>query len=315
MTISSLTAPQTGDARSSDALATSVTSQASKQSYFTIRFLVDRDRVQDAFRAYAYFRWVDDRIDERGPDVLERLLFAERQKALLEHCRRGEQLGHLADEEWMLVDLLRSQGAHQRGLWAYLDQMMAVMTFDAGRRGRLISAAELNAYTNHLAIAVTEALHYFIGNGSRSAVGEVRYAAVTGAHITHMLRDTLDDVQAGYFNIPREFLESQGIGPADLNAPAYREWVGRRVALAKAYLRAGTTSLGQAGSLRFRLAGSAYIARFLVVLDTIQRDGYLLQATYQERKGITGGLKLSGLVLSQAVNYHFAQATGQLGDG
>ncbi len=41
-------------------LASSITKTASKQTYYTIRFLVDRDRVDDAYRAYAYFRWVDD---------------------------------------------------------------------------------------------------------------------------------------------------------------------------------------------------------------------------------------------------------------
>ena len=44
-------------------LASSITKAASKQTYYTIRFLVDRERVADAYRAYAYFRWVDDTLD------------------------------------------------------------------------------------------------------------------------------------------------------------------------------------------------------------------------------------------------------------
>ena len=43
--------------------ASSITKAASKQTYYTIRFLVDRERVDDAYRAYAYFRWVDDVLD------------------------------------------------------------------------------------------------------------------------------------------------------------------------------------------------------------------------------------------------------------
>ena len=49
---------------SSQALAASITKAASKQTYYTIRFLVDRERVKNAYRAYAYFRWVDDTLDE-----------------------------------------------------------------------------------------------------------------------------------------------------------------------------------------------------------------------------------------------------------
>jgi len=30
----------------------------------------------------------------------------------------------------------------------------------------------------------------------------MRYLAVTGAHITHMLRDAVEDAEAGYYNIP-----------------------------------------------------------------------------------------------------------------
>ena len=45
-------------------LAAGITKSASKQTYYTIRFFVDRDLVNDAYRAYAYFRWVDDVLDE-----------------------------------------------------------------------------------------------------------------------------------------------------------------------------------------------------------------------------------------------------------
>lgn len=44
-------------------LASSITKAASKQTYYTIRYLVDRERVDDAYRAYGYFRWVDDILD------------------------------------------------------------------------------------------------------------------------------------------------------------------------------------------------------------------------------------------------------------
>ena len=48
-------------------LASELTKAASKQTYYTIRLLADRERMQDAFRAYAYFRWVDDLLDAESP--------------------------------------------------------------------------------------------------------------------------------------------------------------------------------------------------------------------------------------------------------
>jgi phytoene/squalene synthetase len=44
-------------------LASSITKATSKQTYFTIQFLADRERVDDAYRTYGYFRWVDDILD------------------------------------------------------------------------------------------------------------------------------------------------------------------------------------------------------------------------------------------------------------
>ncbi|HEY3475196.1 MAG TPA: hypothetical protein VGK56_11345, partial [Anaerolineales bacterium] len=63
--------------------ASSITRAASKQTYHTIRFLVDRERVENAYRAYAYFRWVDDILDADSGSESERRTFVERQESLL----------------------------------------------------------------------------------------------------------------------------------------------------------------------------------------------------------------------------------------
>jgi phytoene/squalene synthetase len=280
---------------------------ASRQSYYTIRLLADRDQVQNAYRAYAYFRWVDDQVDERGRDALERLLFIERQKSILERCRRGQWPPNLEPEEWMLVELLAGRGRGAEGLDAYLDNMMAVMSFDAGRRGRLISERELANYTRQLAVGVTEALHHFIGRGCAAQRGGPRYEAVTGAHITHMLRDSFEDLEAGYVNVPREYLEANRLEPADLHAAAYVQWVESRVKLARRHLAAGLKTFAQLGSARCRLAGYAYVARFTVVLDAIERDRYLLRPSYPQRRGLAGAVSMSRWLLSQLQQPPYAQ--------
>ena len=204
--------------------AAATTKAASKQTYYTIRFLVDRERVEDAFRAYAYFRWVDDVIDADSGCASERRAFLERQKSLLEKCYQGRAPRDTNIQEKMLIELVQRNREKNSGLEVYLRNMMAVIDFDAKRRGRLISQAELNQYTRWLAIAVTEAMHYFIGNGWYAPHNETRYLAVSAAHITHLLRDTLEDIQAGYFNIPHEYLTAKGISPADVESDPYRSW-------------------------------------------------------------------------------------------
>ncbi|MCA9908928.1 MAG: squalene/phytoene synthase family protein [Anaerolineae bacterium] len=286
-------------------LAASITQAASKQTYYTIRLLVDRGRVANAYRAYAYFRWVDDRLDAQAASQPRSLAFVERQQALVEVAYRGEQPPCLSPEERMLFDLVRSDDAPGSGLQAYIHHLMNVMVFDAQRRGQTISQQALATYSGDLATSVTEALHYFIGHNDPTPVGTVRYLAVTAAHITHMLRDTYEDVAAGYYNIAGEFLAAHGISPTQVHSDAYREWVKARVQLARDYFRQGSDYLCRVKSRRCRIAGFAYMARFESVLATIERDDYRLRPNYDECKRLMTCAKAAWAVLNGAPGFAF----------
>jgi len=284
-------------------IAESITRAASKQTYYTIRFLVDRERVDDAYRAYGYFRWVDDTLDAESITGAERSAFVQRQKSLLETCYQGEAPRDASIQEKMLVELIQNDNEKNSGLQSYLRNMMQVMDFDARRRGRLISQVELNEYTRWLAIAVTDNLHHFIGHGQFAPYDETRYLAVSAAHIAHMLRDTFDDVQAGYFNIPREVLETNHIAPEDVQSDAYRAWVKSRVVLAREYFETGRGYFARVQNPRCRLACFAYIARFDWLLDTLEREDYCLRPQYEERKSVRTGLRMGWLALSSTFHW------------
>lgn len=204
----------------------------------------------------------------------------------------------------MLVSLVEGDREPDSGLQSYIRHMIWVMAFDAERGGRLISSGELERYAHSLSVAVTEALHYFIGHDSASPHGPARYLAAEGAHITHMLRDAVEDNDLGYFNIPREYLQANGISPLDTSSNAYRSWVKGRVNLARSYFQTGRVYLSQVQSLRCRLAGYAYIARFETVLDWIERDGYELRREYREAKGSAAGAQMGISILWSALNDH-----------
>jgi len=283
--------------------ALSITKAASKQTYYTIRFLADRERVENAYRAYAYFRWVDDILDVESGLRVDRSAFIRRQESIMEDGYQGKTPRDAGIHEMMLVGLIRSDAEENSGLQCYLRNMMKVMAFDTERRGRHISQRELNEYTYLLSSAVTEAMHYFIGHCCYSPHDEARYLAVSGAHITHMLRDTFDDTRAGYFNIPSEVLEANRVVPQDVGNNAYRTWVRSRVQLARTYFKRGRHYLSQVENLRCRLAGFMYMARFEWLLDTIEREGYLLRSSYAERKSFGTGLRMGMDTLSSMVNW------------
>jgi len=279
-----------------------ITKAASKQTYYTIRLLVDRERIDDAYRSYAYFRWVDDTLDTESITGAKRSAFFERQKSLLEKCYRGDTPQDVDIQEQMLLELIQNDNEKNSGLQSYIRNMMQVMEFDAERRGELISQPELNEYMQWLAVAVTDNLHHFIGHGEFAPYDETRYMAVTAAHIVHMLRDTFDDLQAGYYNIPREVLDANHISPQDVHSDAYRAWVKSRVQLAREYFEAGRNYFARVQNVRCRLACFAYIARFDWLLDTFEKEDYYLRPQYDERKSTTTGLRMGWLALSSTFN-------------
>jgi phytoene/squalene synthetase len=284
--------------QSDGALAASITRHASRQTYTTIRFLVDRDRVDDALRAYAYFRWVDDWLDQEDRPRSQRLDFVRRQQALV----AGElPAQNFTPEERLALVMLEREADPHSGLHVYVRNLMAVMAFDARRRGQLVSQSELEQYTLWLSTGVTEAMHYFIGHKCGAPCDETRYQAVRGAHITHMLRDTLEDVSAGYYNIPQEVLVSESLSPAQVHAPVYRNWVRQQVQTARTCFAIGREYLSRVECLRCRISAYAYIRRFEIVLDSIEREDYLLRPQYPERKTLARGLEMTGWALWMAL--------------
>jgi phytoene/squalene synthetase len=271
--------------------------------------------VDDCCRAYGYFRWADDVVDgdttvpgEEPSDAPlstrdRRIAFIRRQRELIDRLYANERPSGLAPEEQIVADLIDSDRAEASGLQSFIRNFLAIIEFDAHRRGRLISEGELNWYSNRLGKAVTDAIQYFIGNGHPYPAADNHYLAATAAHITHMLRDLLPDVADGYVNIPREYLEAHGITPQDAASPPMRDWVRDRVELARHYFREGKRYIDGLGVLRCKIAAYWYCARFEGLLDTIERDGYLLRASYPKRRKLSTWLAMACLALSISLRH------------
>ncbi len=284
-------------------LAKSITFASSKQSYYTALLMVDKDLFTDCLRAYAYFRWADDIIDLSSQSRQESISFIKRQKALINHLYEYKQLSNLSLEEDMVADLISHDRGENSGLQSFIRNFMAVLEFDAHRRGQLIRQNELEWYSNCLAMSVTDAIQYFIRNEHPYPDGRDHYLAATAAHITHMLRDMRQDLADGYINIPQEYLEANGIAPEDIDSPPFRDWVCARVKLARKYFREGKRYLDELDVLRCKIAGYWYCTRFEGVLDTIERDGYKLRKEYTDRNRIMTWLKMGWLAISLTLQH------------
>ncbi len=295
------------------ALARRITFLESKQSYFTMRLLVDKDLVDDSYRAYAYFRWADDVVDEELKTSRERLAFIRGQRDLIERLYDGQKPEGLRKEETMIAELIRHDRQPNSGLRSYIENFLAIIQFDAERKGRRITKEELRTYTDRLALAVTDAIQYFIKNGHAYPEDERRIAGARAAHITHMLRDMREDLPEGYANIPEEYLEEHGIEPDAIESAAFREWVKSRVEEARADFRLGKTYIDGLDVLRTKIAARWYCARFEHILNTIEKDGYRLRANYHEEHTAFRWLQIAGLAASVTLRHMTAKARGMVG--
>jgi phytoene/squalene synthetase len=188
-----------------------------------------------------------------------------------------------------------------------------VLEFDAGRKDRLISQAELTWYSGQLGKAVTDAIQYFIGNQHTYGGSHNHYLAATAAHITHMLRDMAEDLSEGFVNISHEWLEDHGfgreagdVGPSILDDPDFRDWVQSQVALARLYFREGKSYLDGLDVLRCKIAAYWYCARFECVLKAIENDGYVLRPHYHQRRKLSAKLKMAWLAVTLTF-WHFVR--------
>jgi phytoene/squalene synthetase len=285
------------------ALARSITWGGSRQTYYTARLMVDKDLVDDCYRAYGYFRWADDVVDESSQSSGERISFIRRQRELIGRLYRNERPDNLTPEEEIVADLISHDSEENSGLASFIHNFLAILEFDAYRKGRLISQEELTWYSNRLGKAVTDCIQYFIGNGHPYPDTEGHYLAATAAHITHMLRDMVEDTADGYINIPREYLEAHHISQEDVESAPFRAWVQGRVEQARQYFKKGKRYLDGLDVLRCKIVGYWYCARFEGVLDAIERDGYTLRAVYNERRKISTWLKMAWLGVSLSLRH------------
>ena len=272
-------------------LASAITKAASKQTYYTIRFLVTGhgSMTPTGIRLFPLGGRRPRRrcVLRSGPG--RRRAFAREldswtvRNPCWTHCLRGEAPRDADPHEAMLVELVRHADPSDARLEAYLRHMMLVMDFDVRRRGRLVSQAELDEYTRWLATAVTEAMHYFIGNGAAAPDDEHPLAGCLGrAHPAHAPRHLRGR--------PCRLLQrpaggARGALDRPCGCPLRRlPRLGRGIACdlhGRTSTPARSTSRG-VHSRRHRLAGLAYIARFEWLIETLEQGG--LQAAAAVRR-------------------------------
>lgn len=289
-------------------LAEQITRTSSIQTYLTIKLLADKSLVQDCFCAYAYLRWIDDQVDVHYQIRKHCLDFIERQKRIINESYLNMPLSDLLPEENMVVELIATNRDKNSKLGSFILNIFKLIEFDAYRKHTQITQEELDWYTGTLSIGVTDGIEYFINHECAYPDNSSQYCACKGAHIVHMLRDYRQDIEAGFINIPKEYLCQHQLEPNDIDAPAFRNWVKQQVLLAKNSFDEGKTYIKRLPVVRGKIAALWYCARFEGLLDTIQRDGYMLRSHYTKHSHLLNSIRMLGIA-GQVVVLHLFSGT------
>jgi phytoene/squalene synthetase len=230
-----------------------------------------------AYLLYQYLRAVDDFIDDPGIDQAAKARFLDEQYTHIRSLHDGGPARTCTLLAWI------ARYNHRNGnvLKEDIMRMLAVFGFDVRRRGKAVSAAELETYSMSLARSYAGVLLYFIDPEC-----EVREDAVLIAHachMAHMLRDHLIDLRAGYLNIPREDLERFDIVPGQLESKGLRSWVKSRIETIEAYLRDGKERVLSGRPLRIILIACLYCFRYEIILRRLRESDFILQHEYRIR--------------------------------
>jgi len=289
-------------------LAKQITRKGSLQSYYTIKLLCDSGLSDDCFKAYAYFRWVDDMVDDILKSRTKCLSFINRQGKLIKSCYSNTPLSTHEPQEEILVSLINSPTGRGPRLKSFIHNFYQIIKFDVQRKGRLITGKELDWYSHTLGVAVTDCIQHFIGNDHPYPSSPHQYHGAIAAHITHMLRDYLDDVEQGYINIPKKFVDTHDVNPHNINHPSIRHWVQQRVITARNYFQQSKSYLNNIEVLRCKMAGYLYCARFEPVLDQIEKDDFILRHKYSDHRKYQTLAQIAALIPRTAVKHTFSQS-------
>jgi phytoene/squalene synthetase len=246
---------------------------------------------------------MDDIVDVSSNSRHERVSFIRRQSAIIDSLYNNRKPQSLLPEEDIIADLIENDKHDNSGLQSFIRNMFTVIEFDAHRKGRFITEKELHWYTNSVSKSVTDGILYFIDNDTAFPETNSRYAAAMGAHITHLLRDTMKDIEDGFINIPLEYLTKHNISAIHIHGSTIRNWVKYRVRLARKYFVHGKQYLSRLNTFRRKLAGYWYCARFEGVLDAIEKDDYSLRFEYDEHQKLSNWLNVARLGLRTSMQH------------
>ncbi len=228
---------------------------------------------------YIYFRWLDDQIDNTK-DKKKRLKIASEQKRFLSDIFRGKFQKGLCFQKRLMQAAARFRKSQD--LKPFVMQMFRALEFDAERKGRLCSRAELMDYSKDIGYSYAKGVHYFSSGFPINKNPNHLTKAAFAAHLVHILRDLKEDIDEGFINIPKEELAAFRINLQNLDSYDFRSWVRYRLHRAQKIFRSSKKMAKRLKNRGERISFYIYCLRYEYVMKKIKKDDYILRRSYEK---------------------------------
>lgn len=181
-------------------------------TYIFWNLFFSRDQIPVLFLTYAFFRWLDDMVDENSNSIEFSKLLIDREVNNLVSLYAGIDVVPEYDEENYLIAVVKNDLQKEEILRKIIEDFFSAISWDLRRRNSIPEQCELNRYSYLLGQSYSQGM--VIGLGYKSYdprfihIGE--YCGVA-AHLTHLMRDLFIDLDLGYINISKEDVDKYHI--------------------------------------------------------------------------------------------------------
>jgi phytoene/squalene synthetase len=223
------------------------------------------------FTAYAYFRWLDDIIDQENISREAASRLVARQRSLTRAWYAGSDPFPSNQFEALLQGAIEYDRMSEYRLHHMIHCFLSALAWDAERRHTIVTQQDLDRYSLHLGRAYAEGLLFGLGlNPVCSDYRGPRDLCGTAAHLTHLLRDLFIDLELGYVNISSRDMERFCIDIADPELRGTKQWVMFTIERAHTLFLQGRRHRDGLPTMRARLVFDIACLRYLWTLKRIK---------------------------------------------
>jgi phytoene/squalene synthetase len=194
-------------------------------SYYFGRLFFVSERREILYKAYGYFRWLDDIVDQAAIPRQQADEIIQRQSQLIAAWYEGRDSLQGQDTESLMKDVIQCNRPLGCPLRPMARGFLDALSWDVQRRYTIVEQEALDRYSQLLGCSYAHGLLFGFGlSPVESRYQTIVYLGGVASHLSHMIRDYEEDRELGYINISREALRRFQIDLDESQSANVRRW-------------------------------------------------------------------------------------------